>query len=54
MDSWIWWFLGGILTGAFLFQRKFRHAVITMIVWIFHKIEYLLNKTDSKEQEDED
>lgn len=44
----MWWvyFLLGIVTGAYLFQNRVRHAVNKIVVWIFQKIQGLLDKTN--------
>lgn len=47
----LWWifYLLGILTGAWLFRKKFRHAIIMAGLWFLSKFEPLLNKGDDDE-----
>ena len=46
-----WWifYLLGILTGAWLFRKKFRHAIIMVVLRVMAKFEPLLNKGDDDE-----
>ncbi|HUC79063.1 MAG TPA: hypothetical protein VMQ58_02370 [Candidatus Saccharimonadales bacterium] len=51
-----WWivYLLGIVTGAYLFHYKIRHAVNKAVMWIFSQIQKLLDKFSNGEDSDTD
>jgi hypothetical protein len=47
----LWWlfYILGIITGAIIFRKKIRHAIIISFLWVLSKMELILNKGDDDE-----
>ena len=48
------WYLFGVLSGAYIFHKKIRHAINSMFVWIFQQLQNLLDKASKNNNDSED